>query len=237
MSWNILHIRQLWRVETRLSHLATTFEKYGELTGRTVTIMFLTKHGFKNKTNCGKLIRGGAGDARNVVVSRTRPLSLLSSEAAVKSGGIPEKRVGKKTYAAGERDEETSGNVSREMERESAIEVYRRRTDEETSKKRSRERERERERDQKRRERQGKRIWARWILSETLFLFVSPSHFFPSIRARSFLLSFRRSFWNQCFSLFFPAPWPGVTYSTVHETKRKRSRATKKVNLADESSC
>lgn len=115
--------------------------------------MFLTKHGFKNKTNCGKLIRGGAGDARNVVVSRTRPLSLLSSEAAVKSGGIPEKRVGKKTYAAGERDEETSGNVSRKMERESAIEVYRRRTDEETSKKRSRERERERERDQRRRER------------------------------------------------------------------------------------
>ena len=119
--------------------------------------MFLTKHGFKNKTNCGKLIRGGAGDARNVVVSRTRPLSLLSSEAAVKSGGIPEKRVGKKTYAAGERDEETSGNVSRKMERESAIEVYRRRTDEEMNKKRSREREREREKEIREEERETRK--------------------------------------------------------------------------------
>lgn len=77
--------------------------------------MFLTD-GFKNKTNCGKLIRGETGETRETS-SRTRPLSLLSFEATVKSGGIPEKRVGKKTYAPGERDEETSGNVSREIER------------------------------------------------------------------------------------------------------------------------
>lgn len=40
-----------------------TFEEYRELTGRTVTIMFLTDN-FKNKTNCGKLIGGGAGETR-----------------------------------------------------------------------------------------------------------------------------------------------------------------------------
>lgn len=65
-------------------------------------------------------------------------------------------------------------------------------------------RSRERERDQKRerRETRKKNLNTVNFIRNSLSPCLSLSHFFPSIRARSFVLSFRRSFWNQCFSLF-----------------------------------
>lgn len=71
-------------------------------------------------------------------------------------------------------------------------------------KKRAKKVSRERKRSEERKERDKEKEFehGEFYPKLSFSLSLSLSHFFPSIRARSFVLSFRRSFWNQCFSLF-----------------------------------
>lgn len=195
--------------------------------------MFLTD-GFKNKTNCGKLIRGETGETRET-----------SSPELVRSLFSPSKRPLRAVeYLRNELKKNVRSRRARwrnewqrfTRDRESAIEVYRRRTDEETSKKVSRERKRSEQR--KKRETRKKNLSTVNFIRNSLSPCLSPTSSLAFVHDLSFCLFVVLSGTNVFLS--FPAPWPGCNLPdcTWDEEKRgKRSCATKKVNLADESSC